>query len=87
MFPELVQYLGCDGRNIRIMAIIIVFVELQHILLTNDDILVDIEFGNICKPIWLDNKRDVYDSIETLYIKSNNDVTLWTYHKIDHDIL
>lgn len=87
MLPELVQQLGCTSCNVRIMAIAIVFVELQYILPTDSGTLVDTEFANARKLTQLDNRKDVQRWIKTLYTQSDKNVTLLAYHKIDTAIL
>lgn len=58
MLPEIVQQLGHVSCDIRIMAIVMVFVELRHILPTDGGMLVDTKFANARKPVWLDNRKD-----------------------------
>lgn len=45
--------------------------------------LIDIKFANAKKLIWLDNKKDMQGQMETLYTKSDKDVILSAYYKIN----
>lgn len=63
------------------MAMAIVFIKLQHILSRDGD-LISINFVNANKPVQLDNRRDVYGWIETLYSKNNKNITSIVYYKI-----
>ncbi len=59
MFPELVQRLGRAGRDIRINAVALVFVESRHCLPISDNDLVDTQFANAKQPVSVNNRQDV----------------------------
>lgn len=70
MLPELVQRLGHAGRDVRINAIALVFVESRHCLPISDNDLADTEFANARQPESVNNRLDVQGWIATLYEKA-----------------
>lgn len=68
------------------MANAIVCIESQQILPIDGETIVDIEFGNASKFVWLDNRKDIQKWIQTLYMKNDKNVILSTYHKVDSAI-
>lgn len=61
ILPELIQHLGCAGRNVSIKVITLVFVESRHCLSNGNNVLVDTEFANARQPIFVNNRRDMQD--------------------------
>lgn len=59
MLSELVERLGCIGRNICIDAIAIVFVESQYYLPISNNNLANTQFANTKQPISVNNKQDI----------------------------
>lgn len=59
MLPELAPPFSHTGSDINIMAMAIVFIELQYVLPIDSDQLIDINFAHISKPIRFDNKQDM----------------------------
>lgn len=57
ILPKVIQQLDCTGRNVNLIAIAFVFVELQHYLLNDNNILVDTEFANVRQLILVNNSQ------------------------------
>lgn len=84
---ELVQRLGCAGHNVSIMAIALVFVDLQFCLPNGNNVLVDTEFANARQSVLVNHRRDVQDWRKNLYDKAGQGGTQSAYHKLDPAIL